>query len=87
MCEKLVHDYRIVVSGDEYVPPEVRRFHLQGEITIQGEVKKMTSSPIVRVMGDTVITRSGSTYILGQRADGYEPFSQVQEKHPGVPLT
>lgn len=89
--DKLVNDYRIVVSGDEYTAPEIRRFHLQGECTWMPEGEngplKMTSSPIVSVEGDIVTTRSGSTYKLGQRAEGYDPFETLREQHKGVPLT
>lgn len=89
---KVVQDYRIVLSGDEYTAPECRRFHLQGECgwmptDDQGKLMKMTSSPIVSVKGRIVTTRSGSTYILGKRAEGYDTFSKIRAKHPGVPLT
>lgn len=89
---KVVNDYRIVVSGDAYTPPEWRRFHLQGEATWlppcpDGGLLKLTSSPIVSVKGRTVTTRSGSTYILGKRAKGFETFSKVRAKNPHVPLS
>jgi hypothetical protein len=77
-----VNDYRIVVSGSDYVAPEARRFHLQGEV---GEYK-LTSSPIVSVEGNEVRTRSGSLYILGSRAEGYETFEEVRKRHPYVPM-
>lgn len=85
---KVVNDYRIVVSGDVYTAPELRAFHLQGEATWakgeNGKFLKMTSSPIASVKGRVVTTASGSTYILGKRAEGYETFRQVRAKHPGV---
>ena len=89
---KVVNDYRIVVSGTEYTAPEIRRFHLQGECRWmptddQGNPMKMTSSPIVSVKGRVVTTRSGSTYILGKRAEGCETFAQLRKKHAAVPLS
>jgi hypothetical protein len=88
---KVVNDYRIVVSGTEYTAPELRRFHLQGECawvpTEPGEhTAKMTSSPIVSVKGRIVTTRSGSTYILGKRAEGFQTFAKLRRLHKGVPL-
>lgn len=83
---KIVSDYRIVVSGNEFTAPEMRRFHLQGEVEWDGEIKKMTSSPIVSVDDNVVTTRSGSTYILGERADGFDTFADVRKLHPAVPL-
>jgi hypothetical protein len=89
---KVVNDYRIVVSGNEYTAPECRRFHLQGECSwlpadAEGKTMKMTSSPIVSVRGRVVTTRSGSTYILGKRAEGFETFSRLRKRYRGVPLT
>lgn len=86
---KIVNDYRIVLSGDEYTAPECRRFHLQGECAWihSTPANKMTSSPIVSVKGRMVTTRSGTIYILGKRAEGFQTFSQMRKKHPGVPLT
>lgn len=86
---KVVNDYRIVVSGDEYTAPECRRFHLQGECAWlpEGSANKMTSSPIVSIRGRVVTTRSGSTYILGKRADGFDTFARLRKKYPGVPLS
>jgi hypothetical protein len=85
---KVVNDYRIVVSGDEFNAPEVRRFHLQGEAAWvpAGHPNKMTSSPIVAVEGQVVTTRSGSTYILGTRAQGFDAFNEVRSKYPAIPL-
>lgn len=90
--DKVVNDYRIVLSGSEYTAPECRRFHLQGECTWMqplagSDPQRMTSSPIVSVEGDVVTTRSGSTYILGTAAEGYDSFAELREKHTGVPLT
>ena len=86
--DRIVNDYRFVVSGDEYTAPECRRFHLQGVCSWlpEGSPNKMTSSPIVSVKGRVVTTRSGSRYILGTRADGHPTFAQLRRKHRGVPL-
>jgi hypothetical protein len=87
IMKKIVNDYRIVVSGDEYNAPEVRSFHLQGEAAwAPGPNNKLTTSPIKNIDGDVVITRSGSVYFLGKRAEGFDTFAQLREKHPGVPL-
>lgn len=86
---KVVGDYRVVVSGDVYVAPEMRRFHLQGEATWalkDGVPLKITTSPIASVKGRVVTTVSGSVYILGKRAQGFETFAKVRKKYPHVPL-
>ncbi len=87
MSAKVVNDYRIVVSGSEYTAPEIRRFHLQGEVMMDGESKKLTSSPIVSVDDDIITTRSGSTYILGDIAEGYDTWEKVRADHPAVPMS
>lgn len=84
MAAKVLNDYRIVVSGDEFNAPEIRRFHLQGELH---NGMKATTSPIVSVDDDIVTTRSGSTYILGTRAAGFKSWDELRAKHPGVPLS
>jgi len=88
--DKIVNDYRFVVSGDEYTAPEIRRFHLQGttpwKIGEDGLPMKMTSSPIVSIKGRVVTTKSGSTYILGTRAEGFPTVEELREKHPHVRL-
>ena len=69
-----VDQWRIILSGDAYDAPEIRRFHLQGVATwIKGEENKLTSSPIVGVEElngkEVVLTRSGSRYQLGKPED------------------
>ena len=87
--KKVVEDYRVVVSGTEYTPPEIRRFHLQGEaswLPAENGKVKLTTSAIASVKGRVVTTASGSVYILGKRAQGFEAFSAVRKKYPHVPL-
>lgn len=86
--DKVVNDYRIVLSGDEFCAPEIRNFHLQGEAAWipAGESNKLTTSQIVSVEGNVVTTRSGSTYILGTRAEGFDTFAEMRQKYPYVPM-
>jgi len=86
--KKVVENWRIIVSGDCYNAPEVRRFHLQGEATwIEGDENKLTSSPIVGELDGAVVTRSGSVYHLGKREfEGVCSLKEMIERFPGVPL-
>lgn len=85
---KVVKNWHIVVSGDEYTAPEITRFHLQGEATwIQGPENRITTSPIVRSEGFTVVTRSGSRYELGQPESWTtKTLAEMRKENPGVPL-
>lgn len=88
-ADKVVNNYRIVVSGTEFTAPECRRFHLQGECAWvpEGGKRYMTSSPIVGFVDDIVITRSGSRYVLGTKADDAKTFQEMLEAHTWVPLS
>ena len=89
---KLLTNWRIVVSGDRYCAPEIRRFHLQGEATWVGksEPDRLTSSPIVRAEeeGWVLVTRSGTRYDLGVSECSDTPsFEEMIAAYPGVPLS
>jgi len=77
-----VNDYRIIVSGDDYNAPEIRRFHLQGTINGEGT----TTSALTEVHSDHVITRSGSIYFLGTKHAEFISWEEVRKKNPAIPM-
>lgn len=91
-----VYDWRILVSGDAYDPPEVRRFKLQGSIDTDSDNNFITTSAIVEYGEHSVITRSGSVYQLvgepelGDVAENVSVYASMAEAvaaNPWVPLT
>lgn len=65
----MVNNWRIILSGDNYDAPEIRRFHLQGEATWEKDSKnRITTTSIVGTEedGKVIVTRSGSRYYLGE---------------------
>ena len=75
----LVNFWRIILSGNDYTAPELRRFRLQGiaDWLPDGE-NYLTTTPIVGFEedGNVLITRSGSRYRLG------EPQNKDQQTFP-----
>lgn len=82
MEEKIVDNWRIILSGDEYTAPERRRFHLQGIALWKDDgLDRITTSPIVgsEDNGQVMVTRSGSRYKLGQPASGPDSSNPLKE--------
>lgn len=85
---KVVNKWRIIISGDKYNAPEIRRFHLQGEATwVDPPVNKITSSPIISQVGNMIVTRSGSRYYLAEPENpGQANLADLVFEYPGIPL-
>lgn len=88
MSDRIVNDYRIVVSGSDYTAPELRRFHLQGIASWlpPGAPNKLTSSPIVSIEDGVVTTRSGSRYVLGTRNSDFPTWEELRAANRVVPM-
>lgn len=88
MSDRIVNDYRIVVSGSDYTAPELRRFHLQGIASWlpPGSPNKITSSPIVSIENGVVTTRSGSRYVLGTRNYDFPTWEELRDCYRAVPM-
>lgn len=64
-----------VANVNPYTPPELQAHMLHGEV--YGSLKfkdgeRVTTTPIVGVNGDRIVTRSGSEYALGKPHPDYE---------------
>lgn len=60
---------------DAYTAPELRRFHLQGNVIEHPDFEDdhhITTSRIVGKRGDCIVTRSGTIYELGNVDEKYE---------------
>jgi hypothetical protein len=89
--KKVVENWRIILSGDDYDAPEIRRFHLQGEASWEDGEKKLTSSSIVGSEKDgnqdVIITRSGTRYYLGKpEHNGIRSLEEMRQIYPWVPV-
>ena len=63
-----LENWSVCSTGDMYTPPELRRPVLQGQVYGHPNFEDgapLTSSYIVKMEGELVVTRSGSKYELG----------------------
>jgi hypothetical protein len=84
-----VKNWRIIVSGGAYTPPECTAFHLQAELADipEGEPNKLTTSAISAQEGNVIITRSGSRYELGEpEHNGIRTLAEMVVKYPWTRL-
>lgn len=86
--DKVINEYKMVVSGNVYQAPEIRRFFLQGIAGwIEGdEPCYVLTSPVVKVEGNVVTTRSGSRYVMGTKHPESQTFEELRKDHPHVPM-
>jgi hypothetical protein len=85
----IINSWRIIISGNDYTAPELRRFRLQGFAgwLPDGE-NHLTTSPIVgsEEDGNVLITRSGNRYRLGEPEVGQKTFNELVNEYWYIPL-
>lgn len=72
---KILNNWSVITPPDPYRPPEARTSHLHGIVYNHGSFKdgeEVTTSAIVGIKDSTILTRSGSEYVLAAVNPSYE---------------
>lgn len=78
-----INNWYLSGTGGPYTAPELRQIFLVGDAfghPRHEDGKKVSTTPIVKVQGKTVHTRSGSIYRLGTIDPGYKAW--IDENYP-----
>ena len=84
MSHPIVINNWAVVTKDPYLAPELQHSHLNGNVENHPKHEKgklIITTPIVGLIGDYIVTKSGSIYELGTIDPAYENvFPNAKER-------
>lgn len=76
-----LENWELLTSADEYESPEQRRLALSGDVyghPVYPDGRRVYTSRIIGLEGESIVTRSGSRYELG------EPHPDYEARYPGA---
>ena len=79
MAQYHLHKWSVQTETNPYIAPEMRSIQLVG--FRDNETKRVVTSPVVKIDGKTITTRSGSVYLLQDISTEYLAWMMEQ----GIP--